>query len=75
MEASERPCQAEEIAGVTAPRSVRGPDQLSGEGGRRGSERGPVATSEDLALCSAGGALGGLELFWGFQKVSLWLLH
>ena len=47
-----------------------GPDRLSGQRKMRLRE-GTVATSEHLALCSAGGALGGLELSPGFQRVPL----
>ena len=47
-----------------------GPDRLSGERKMRVRE-GTVATSEDLALCSVGGALGSLELSSESQRVPL----
>ena len=47
-----------------------GPDWLSGERKMRVRE-GTVATSEDLALWSVGGALGGLELSSESQRVPL----
>ena len=68
VEASERPCQAEEIAGVSPSRVCPGPDRLSGEW-KMSVREGTVATGEDLALCSAGEPLGGLELSPGFYRV------
>lgn len=47
--------------------SVRGPDQLSGELKTRVRE-GPVATSEDLALCSCGRSPGWLGAFTRVPK-------